>query len=152
MTEYSFFSFHFHDRVFKLLGVSNKFIINIGNRTEWSPIWSAMIQVINKIKQPRSGSPICLITTMITDWIGRHKVLLSINHIYSKICDTLGFFKIKTPEISKVFVSLKKAIQVQACDGACCPWHGMTCTVLLHCPISPEIRTVDSQSELRIWS
>ena len=26
----------------------------------------------------------------------------------------------------------------------------MTCTVLLHCPISAEIRTVDSQSDLRI--
>ena len=27
---------------------------------------------------------------------------------------------------------------------------GMTRTVLLHCPISAEIRTVDSQSDLRI--
>ena len=26
----------------------------------------------------------------------------------------------------------------------------MTRTVLLHCPISPEIRTVDSQSDLKI--
>ena len=27
---------------------------------------------------------------------------------------------------------------------------GMMRTVLLHCPISPEIRTVDSQSDLKI--
>ena len=33
--------------------------IHNGNRTEWSPIRSAIIRVINKIGQPRSGSPIC---------------------------------------------------------------------------------------------
>ena len=33
--------------------------INNGNRTEWSPIWSVIIRVINKIGRPRSGSPIC---------------------------------------------------------------------------------------------
>ena len=37
-------------------------------------------------------SPICLITSMITDWIGGHKVLLLINHNYNQICDILGFF------------------------------------------------------------
>ena len=42
-------------------GISN------GNRTEWSPIRSVIIRVINKIGRPRSGSPICLITSMITD-------------------------------------------------------------------------------------
>ena len=31
-----------------------------------------------------------------------------------------------------------------------CNYIGMTCTVLLHFPISPEIRTVDSQSDLKI--
>jgi len=42
-------------------------IINNGNRTEWSPIQSVIIRVINKIRQPRSGSLICLITSMITN-------------------------------------------------------------------------------------
>ena len=37
-----------------------------GNRTEWSPIRSVIIPVINKIGRPRSGRPICLITSMIT--------------------------------------------------------------------------------------
>ena len=41
---------------------------------------SVIIQVINKIGQPRSGSPISLITSMITDRIGERKVLLPINH------------------------------------------------------------------------
>ena len=63
-----------------------KFISN-DNRTEWSPIWSLIIRVINKIGPPRSGSPICLITSMITDRIGRHEVLLPINHNFNKICD-----------------------------------------------------------------
>ena len=49
--------------------------ISNGNRTEWSPIRSGIIRVINKIGRPRSGSPICLITSMITDRIGRHEVL-----------------------------------------------------------------------------
>ena len=52
-------------------------IISNGNRTEWSPVRSVIIRVINKIGRPRSGSPICLITSMIT---GRHEVLLPINH------------------------------------------------------------------------
>ena len=38
-------------------------IISNGNRTEWSPVRSVIRRVINKIGRPRSGSPICLITT-----------------------------------------------------------------------------------------
>ena len=40
---------------------------------------------------------------MIIDQIGQHEVLLLINHTYNKICDILGFFKIKTQEILRVF-------------------------------------------------
>ena len=54
------------------------------NRPEWSPIRSVLIRVINTVGRPRSGSPICLITSMITDRIGRHEVPLPINHIYDK--------------------------------------------------------------------
>ena len=43
-----------------------------GNRTEWSPIRSVIIRVITRA----AG-----ITSMITDRIGRHEVLLPINHI-----------------------------------------------------------------------
>ena len=58
-----------------------------GNGTEWSPVRSVIIRLINKIGRPRSGSPICLITSMITDRIGRHEVLLPVNHNFNKICD-----------------------------------------------------------------
>ena len=56
--------------------------ISDGNRTEWSPIRSVIIRVINRIRRPHSGrGPICLITSMITDQIGQHKVLLPIKLI-----------------------------------------------------------------------
>ena len=35
------------------------YLVNNGNRTEWNPIFSVIIRVINKIGRPRSGSPIC---------------------------------------------------------------------------------------------
>ena len=66
--------------------------IRNGNRTEWSPIRSVIIRVINKIGRPHSGSPICLIMSMITDRIGRHEVLLPINHNFNKICVIIGYF------------------------------------------------------------
>ena len=62
-------------------------VISNGNRTEWSPIRSVIIRVINKIGRPRNGSPICLIMSMITERIGRHEALLPINHNFNKICD-----------------------------------------------------------------
>ena len=51
-----------------------------GNRTEWSPVQSVIIRVINKIGRPRSGSPICLITSMIS--IGNSMVCSDIWHKY----------------------------------------------------------------------
>ena len=72
---------------------------------------SLIIQVINKIGRPRSRRPIYVITSMISDRIGRHEVLLPINHNYIKICDILGFLKLKTQEIPRVFLlAVKKAI------------------------------------------
>ena len=57
--------------------------ISNSNKNEWSPIRSVIIQVINKNRRPHSGSPICLITSMITDRIGRPEVLLPINHNFN---------------------------------------------------------------------
>ena len=34
-------------------------MINNGNRTEWSPMWSVIIRVTNKIGRPRSGRLLC---------------------------------------------------------------------------------------------
>ena len=42
----------------------------IGNKTEWSPIRSAIILVIKQIGLPLHGRPILLNTRMITDRIG----------------------------------------------------------------------------------
>lgn len=62
-------------------GISN------GNKGVWSPIWSVIMPMVNRIGRPRIGILICLITNMITDQIGRHEVLLPINHNYNKIWD-----------------------------------------------------------------
>ena len=75
----------------KYLGFDTYAISN-GNRTEWSPIRSVIIRVINKIGRPRSGCPICLIKSMITDRIGQHEVLLPINHNFNKIGNIIGYF------------------------------------------------------------
>ena len=40
-------------------------VISNGNRTLCRPIRSVIIRVINKIGRPRSGSPICLITSKL---------------------------------------------------------------------------------------
>ena len=78
------------------------------------------------------------ITSMITDRIGRHEVLLSIHDDYNKICDVSGFLKSKHKTFREFFASReeKKPFK-RAHDGA-------------YCPISAEISTIDSQSELRI--
>ena len=41
-------------------GILGKILINNGNRTKWSPFWSVIIQVIDKIGQVQSGSLIWL--------------------------------------------------------------------------------------------
>ena len=119
-----------------------------GNRTEWSPFWSVIIRVINKIGRPRSGSPICLITSMITDRIRRHEVLLPINHNFNKICDIIGYFLNQNTRNSKFcFASSEKKSHLSARVMA------RTVQLLRHdayCPIKAEIRAVDSQSDLRI--
>ena len=54
---------------------------------------------------------------MITVRIGRHEVLLPINHNFNKIGDILGSFLIKTQEIPRFFFSSSKktkAIQARA--------------------------------------
>ena len=78
-------------------------LINDGKRTEWSPIRSVIIKVINKIGQ-----------------VGIQYVT-NINHNYNKICDFLGlFFKLKhkNSEIPRVFLSaVKNAILVHVYYG-----------------------------------
>ena len=83
---------------------------------------------------------------MITDRIGQHEVLIPINHNYNNICEILGFF---------INLQHKKFQEVFLLVGGKQPFKRMSVmmrTVLLHCPISAEIRTytVDSQSDLRI--
>ena len=85
-------------------------VISNGHRTEWSPIRSVIIRVINKIRRPR-----CLITSMITDRIGWHEVLLPINHNFNKICDIIGYFLNQNTRNSKFcFASSEKKSHLSA--------------------------------------
>ena len=69
----AFESFEFPIRTDLVPAISN------GNRTEWSPIRSVIIRVITKSTTAQRESDL-FITSMITDRIGRHEVLLPINH------------------------------------------------------------------------
>ena len=72
---------------------------------------------------------------MITDRVGRHEVLLLIDHNYNKICDIIGIFKLKQ-KIPRVFAGREKS-HLSARVRWCVLSNnlGMTRTVLLHCPI-----------------
>ena len=76
------------------------------------------------------------------NWTTQSSVTKYIIHNRNNICDVLGFFKIQTKEIPRVFFPAVKKGHLIALER---------CTVLLHCPISAEIITVDSQSDLRIF-
>lgn len=62
-------------------------MITCNNGTEWSPIRPVIIRVIIKIVR---GRPIAI---AIAERIGRHKILLLINHSHNKICNILSFLK-----------------------------------------------------------
>ena len=84
--------------------------------------FSLIIRVINKIERSRSGSPICLITSMITDWIERHEVLLPINHNFNKIYDIKDpFLKSNQKKFQFCFASSEKKPFERVRDGAYCP-------------------------------
>ena len=112
--------------------------INNGNRTEWSPVWSVIIQVISKIGWPRSRSPVCLIKSMITDRIGQHKVLLPINRNYKNLWWSSLFLTIKTQEIPRVFsLAVKQKSYLSVCMRWCVLSYYigmMRRSVLFHCP------------------
>ena len=87
-----------------------------------------------------------------SDPIRRHEILLPINHNYNKFCDILGFFKSKLNlKFGDFFVgSEKKPFKCARAMARTVQLLrlGMYC-VLLHCPISAEIRTVVGLSDLR---
>ena len=68
------------EKLLLMVTINNYCIFNNANRTEWSPIRSVIIRVITKSDDREAGIPDLLITSMITDWIGLHDALLSINH------------------------------------------------------------------------
>ena len=80
---------------------------------------------------------------MITDRIGRHEVLLLINHNFKKILMHKKFHDLFLLAVKKGHLSARvMAHTVQLLNrDAYCP---------INCLIKAEIRAVDSQSDLRI--
>ena len=61
----------------------------------------------------------------------------------------------KAQEIQSFFLAMTKKKPFKSAHDfrrVLSNYSGMTRTVLLYCPVSAEIRTVDSQSDLRILS
>ena len=85
--------------------------ISIKLRNKINFFISSVMRVIN--------DAICLITSMITDRIGRHEVLLPINHNFSKICNMIGYFLNQNTRNSKFcFASSdKRDFKIQRRDG-----------------------------------
>ena len=85
---------------------------------------------------------------MIQDRIGRHQVLSPIIITITKFVRLDPYFKIKTQQLTTVFARSEKKKPFK-CGRILSNYLAMTRTVILHCPIGAEIRTVISKSDLR---
>ena len=103
-----------------------------GNRTEWSSVRSVIIRVFKKNWMTAKRESYSSITSMITARIGRHKVLLPINHhCYNfrkhqihlgQICDVQKMSKKKIPQLWKFHNFFRLS---GCCYGYCdliCDW------------------------------
>ena len=95
---------------------------NNGNRTEWSPVQSVNMRVIDKIGRRR----------MITCRIGRHEVLLRINQYFEKIQERNQTSAIRNVSKNKgqQRVHMSPTVHLYRHD------------VLLHCPITSMTRSL----------
>ena len=93
----------------------------------------------NSVFSHTSDKQNLFITKMIKDIIGLNEALLTINHNYNKMGNVLALLKIKK----------RKKFQKNTFKCARAGWRELS-TVLLHCPITSKIKTVDGQSDLRI--
>ena len=113
---------------------NNNNIIIINNRSEWSPQLRSVI--IRVLVSPRLQTE------------------LDAKEFCYRLIITMRFFKLKIKDIPRVFcwkrTNNKKTKQKQKQNKTFTRSCAMTRTVILHCPAITEIRTVDSQSHLRI--
>ena len=115
--------------------------MNNGNLTQWSPIWSVIIRMITKIVRPRSGSPIFLITSMITDRIGRQEGHLPINQNNDKIW--------KRNWISVICVHKNNSLLGEMRDNSARTWRVLSAhtTWRVNCPVNGPITLSNSKHD-----
>ena len=124
--------------------------------TKWSPIRSVIMQLMRKIRQLRSRSLLCSITSTITDRIGRHGVPLPINHIYNK--NSRKKEEKNFPEKQKTTVLVARYVkkklflrQVELCHYSTrtqvyCPVTGIMCTLSNTEENIPEKENIDNSN------
>ena len=84
------------------LAFAQKQALVLGRPRIWnSPIRSVIIRAINKIGRPRSGSPICYITSIMKYRIGRLEFLLPINHNHCNY-EKINAFFFHSPKLGKI--------------------------------------------------
>ena len=125
-------------------------VINHGNRTEWSPIWSVIIWVINKIRQSQSRSLICL------PWVWLLTELDNMKSCYQLIITISISEKTSTPRtnistgdnvFSYIFFHFGNCLVFLWINGCCygycdqfCDWwiklSGPSMIGCFHCPIT----------------
>ena len=97
------------------------------NGTEWSPIWSVIIPVINRIRGLHSVSPICLITIWFQTHLDNTKFCYQLIITITKFVIFQAFLKLKRRQLWEFSARSKNKNPFS--------YHLMVCTVLLHCPI-----------------
>ena len=104
-------------------------ILNSGNRTEWSSIWSVIIWVIDKTWQLQSRSPIC------KSWVWLQTELDNTKSYYQLIKTTTTFEK-ETRHWLHVFIKKKNSWLGGKQDNSACLWCILSTYTGMMCKLS----------------
>ena len=117
-----------------------------GNRTEWNPIRSVTILVINKIGRLRSGYPICLsrlwLQTELDDTKSFYQLIKTMKILRKKLDYGCTFWQKKKKQLTR-----QNARQQRPHTTGSVPSHGhhvftvpLNCPI--HCPVTSMTRTL----------
>ena len=99
-----------------------------GYRADWSPIRSEIIRLVtNKIERPRGGSPICFITSMITDRLDDTKLGYQLIIKITIFVISSAFFKMNRKKFRELFADNERQKPFK-----CAPGMARTVQLLTH--------------------
>ena len=124
-------------------------LINNGNKTKWSPLWSFIIGVINKIGQPQSRGQICLsqvwLQTGLDDTKSCYQLIIKL--IWQNLRKKIDIFdRFSGKKKATFLVTQQNMGQQHANMTYSVHWHThdmltVPLTVVLHGPITSMTRT-----------